>query len=163
VDGVEILKPPRDRFLAFSGGRDTVEVYDIELLRHPSFSVSGFLVHNCSDDLYRSVRPMLAVSRGRLLALSTPFGQRGFFFEEWERAAEAARKGLPATWHTVRVRATECPRITPDFLAEERIALGARWYRQEYETSFEEAVDAVFAFEDIQAALRNDITPMFGE
>jgi hypothetical protein len=35
------------------------------------------------DDLYRSVRPMLAVSRGRLVCLSTPFGRRGFFYEEW--------------------------------------------------------------------------------
>ena len=32
------------------------------------------------DDLYYSVRPMLAVSRGRMLALSTPFGKRGWFF-----------------------------------------------------------------------------------
>jgi phage terminase large subunit-like protein len=114
-------------------------------------------------DLYKAVRPMLAVSRGRLLALSTPFGKRGFFFEEWERSAEAARKGLPAKWHTVRVRATECPRISAEFLADERIALGERWYRQEYETSFEDTIDSVFAHEDIQAALRNDIQPLFGE
>jgi hypothetical protein len=30
-----------------------------------------------ADGLYRSVRPMLAVSKGRLVALSTPFGKRG--------------------------------------------------------------------------------------
>src|ERR671937_1135802 len=36
------------------------------------------------DDLYRSVRPMLAASQGRLVALSTPFGQRGWFYEEWQ-------------------------------------------------------------------------------
>jgi hypothetical protein len=35
-----------------------------------------------ADDLYRSVRPMLAVSQGRLVALSTPFGQRGWFYQE---------------------------------------------------------------------------------
>src|SRR5438445_2775179 len=38
------------------------------------------------DDLYRSVRPMLAVSRGRLVCLSTPFGKRGFFYEAWENS-----------------------------------------------------------------------------
>lgn len=37
-----------------------------------------------SDDLYRAVRPMLAVSNGRLILMSTPFGKRGHFFEEWE-------------------------------------------------------------------------------
>src|SRR5262245_50194801 len=47
------------------------------------------------DDLYRSVRPMLAVSRGRLVCLSTPFGKRGFFYREWEDAA--------APWHRVRI------------------------------------------------------------
>ena len=35
-----------------------------------------------SDDLYRAVRPMLAVSGGRVVLLSSPFGKRGFFFEE---------------------------------------------------------------------------------
>ena len=29
------------------------------------------------DELYYATRPMLAVSGGRLLALSTPFGKRG--------------------------------------------------------------------------------------
>src|SRR5262249_23592769 len=29
------------------------------------------------DDLYRSIRPMLAISQGRLICLSTPFGKRG--------------------------------------------------------------------------------------
>jgi hypothetical protein len=36
------------------------------------------------DDLYRAVRPMLAVSHGQIVAISTPFGQRGWFFNEWE-------------------------------------------------------------------------------
>jgi hypothetical protein len=35
------------------------------------------------DDLYFSIRPMLAVSGGRLVCLSTPFGKRGFFYEAW--------------------------------------------------------------------------------
>ena len=34
-----------------------------------------------SDVLYRSVRPMLAVSKGRLVCLSTPFGKRGWFLD----------------------------------------------------------------------------------
>ena len=35
------------------------------------------------DTLYRAVRPMLAVSGGRLILMSTPYGQTGHFFEEW--------------------------------------------------------------------------------
>jgi hypothetical protein len=40
------------------------------------------------DALYSSVRPMLAVSRGTLIALSTPFGKRGFFWREWEEGGQ---------------------------------------------------------------------------
>jgi hypothetical protein len=82
-----------------------------------------------ADDLYRSVRPMLAVSRGRLVCLSTPCGRRGFFWREWE-------SGGPG-WSRVRITWRDCPRITADFITEEERSLGERWVRQEYECSFE--------------------------
>ena len=37
-----------------------------------------------SDGLYRAIRPMLAVSAGRLILLGTPNGRRGHFFESWQ-------------------------------------------------------------------------------
>src|SRR5918999_1021098 len=36
-----------------------------------------------ANDLYASIRPMLAVSGGRLLAMSSPFGTRGWFYDAW--------------------------------------------------------------------------------
>lgn len=45
------------------------------------------------DALYHAVRPMLAVSGGRLIMMSTPFGKRGVFFEA--RAGNATRSPLP--------------------------------------------------------------------
>jgi hypothetical protein len=45
------------------------------------------------DDLYRSVRPMLAVSQGRLVCLSTPLGKRGYSFNEWSSALQAYSPG----------------------------------------------------------------------
>jgi hypothetical protein len=36
-------------------------------------------------------------------------------------------------------------------LAEERLAIGERWFRQEYETEFCDTVDAVFRTEDIES------------
>jgi hypothetical protein len=107
-----------------------------------------------ADALYYAVRPMLAVSQGRLVALSTPFGKRGWFHDEWHGEGD---------WERVRIVAGECPRITAEFLAEERRALGDRWYRQEYLCSFEDTIDAVFSYEDIQAALSNDVKPLFVE
>ncbi len=77
-----------------------------------------------ADELYLSVRPMLAVSGGRLIALSTPWGKRGWFHHEWTEGGEG--------WRRVKVTAAECPRISPEFLAQERAAIGDWWYLQEY-------------------------------
>ena len=54
---------------------------------------------------------MLAVSHGgQLMILSTPYGRRGFFFEV------ATRPELQ--YEVTTVQATECPRITPEFLVD---------------------------------------------
>ena len=87
------------------------------------------------DDLYRSVRPMLAVSQGRLLALSTPFGQRGWFYEEWVGAGP---------WQRIHIPWRQCPRITAEFIAEETRALGQSWVDQEYNGLFTAMEGLVF-------------------
>jgi len=108
-----------------------------------------------ADELYYAVRPMLAVSGGRLIMMSTPYGKRGVFHHEWT-------EGDGSAWERYEVPATECPRISPEFLEEERRALPARIYRQEYFNSFEETDDQVFSYEDVQAAMSEDVTPLFG-
>jgi hypothetical protein len=105
------------------------------------------------DALYYAVRPMLAVSGGALIMLSTPYGKRGVFFEEWQGG-----KG----WERYEVTAEECPRISLAFLEEERQALPRRIFRQEYECSFEETEDQVFSYEDVEGAMDPDVTPLFG-
>jgi len=79
------------------------------------------------DALYAAARPMLAVSQGRLVALSTPFGRQGWFWREWATGTAWERHEIP--W-------TLCPRIAPDFIGEERHALGDAWVEQEYACSF---------------------------
>ncbi len=105
------------------------------------------------DALYYGVRPMLAVGAGRLVAMSTPFGKRGWWHHEWTEGGDG--------WERVEVPATACPRISPAFLAEERRSLGDWWYRQEYCCSFEETSDQVFSYEDVMRAFDNDLTPLF--
>jgi hypothetical protein len=100
------------------------------------------------DQLYKSVRPMLAVSGGRLVLLSTPFGTRGFFYEEYERRA---------TWDYYEIPATQCPRITPEFLAEERETMGEWWFNQEYMCQFMDAQTAAFRSEDIQRIVSEEV------
>jgi hypothetical protein len=106
------------------------------------------------DGLYHAVRPMLAVSGGRLIMMSTPYGKRGVFFEEWEHGIG---------WESYEVTAAECPRIPESFLEEERRALPRRVYRQEYECQFEETEDQVFSHEDVTGAISPEVAPLFGE
>ena len=106
------------------------------------------------DPLYFAIRPMLAVSGGRLVCLTTPFGKRGFFHEEWS--------GTNA-WERVRITASECPRISKTFLEEERNSLGDWWYRQEYECEFADTTDQYFRTEDILRAFSDEVEPLFPE
>jgi hypothetical protein len=97
------------------------------------------------DALYYAVRPMLAVSGGRIVLLSTPFGKRGFFHHEWTEGGD--------DWRRVKITAHDCPRIKPEWLEAERRTIGDWWYSQEYDCAFVETTDQVFRFDDIQAAL----------
>jgi hypothetical protein len=103
------------------------------------------------DETIAAVRPMLAVSAGQLIALSTPFGTRGWWYEAW-------KSGGPA-WQRVRVTAADCPRITPAFLAEERAALGPWWFSQEYECDFMEAQTQAFTAELVEALFDEEVEP----
>ena len=100
------------------------------------------------DDLYLSVRPMLAVSGGRLLALSTPFGTRGWWYRAWHSEE---------TWERYRIAATECPRISSEFLAEERQAMGQWWFDQEYMCKFLENHNQPFGAAELNAAFSEDV------
>jgi hypothetical protein len=103
-----------------------------------------------SDELYFAIRPMLAVSQGRLVALSTPFGTRGWFYEAW-RSSER--------WERFEVPATDCPRISPEFLEEESRTIGAWWFAQEYGCQFMDAESQPFRREDVERAFQEEVQP----
>jgi hypothetical protein len=103
-----------------------------------------------SDALYQAIRPMLAVSGGDILLLSTPFGKQGFFFETWTEGR---------AWHQVKVTAYDCPRISPVWLEQERNTIGDFWFEQEYLCEFKDNVSAVFRYEDIMSARDHSIAP----
>jgi hypothetical protein len=104
------------------------------------------------DALYYAIRPMLAVSGGSLMMLSTPYGKRGVFYEEWTKGAG---------WERYEVPASECPRIPAAFLEEERATLPSWAFRQEYQCSFEETEDQVFTLDVIERAVTGDVKPLF--
>jgi hypothetical protein len=106
-----------------------------------------------ADDLYQAVRPMLAVSGGRILLLSTPHGKRGFYHEEYT-------DGGP-DWTRVTVTAHQVPRIPRAWLEAERARIGDWWFRQEYLCEFVDTDDQVFGYDLVMRAITSDVAPLF--
>lgn len=104
------------------------------------------------DELYASLRPVLALSGGRLVALSTPWSTRGWWYQAWKSAEP---------WERYHVTAAQCPRISPGFLEEERRTMGEWHYRQEYLGEFMDDAFAVFRNEDIEAMFNTDVPPLW--
>jgi hypothetical protein len=108
------------------------------------------------DEVYYAVRPMLATrSDGALWLLSTPFGRRGFFWKEWEKGGKA--------WERIRVSGPECPRISREFLAEEKRTQPEWWYRQEYLCEFVDVTDSAFNHQAVLAAVRPEVEALDDE
>jgi len=105
------------------------------------------------DDLYNSVRPMLAVSNGRHVIMSTPFGKRGHFHKIWSEERDL--------WESYEIPAEQCPRITPEFLAEEMRT--NPWYEQEYHCKFMETEDQVFSNETIRMLFDTPVEPLWSD
>ena len=85
--------------------------------------------------------------------MSTPFGTRGHFYESWQNGGDS--------WDRISVPATQCPRISKEFLEEERRSMGEWWFEQEYMCQFKESVDSVFSHEVVMAAMSDEIRPLF--
>jgi len=141
--------------LEFPNGSRIVGLPGNEATTRGFSAVSLLLVDEASrvtDDLYRALRPMLAVSGGGLWLMSTPFGKRGFFWETWENGG--------SEWERIRVPATDCARIPAGFLEEERAAMGDQWFRQEYLCEFVDTVSGVFDRDLVDGAISAEFEPL---
>lgn len=134
-----------------NGSRIVIVAADSGTLR--GYSSVDLLVHDeagwIADAVFDAAGPMVAVSQGRVVMLSTPNGARGRFYDSWEH-------GGPG-WHRVSVTADQISRIDPGWLARERERLPASVFRSEYFCEFTEASGAVFREEDIQAMFARDV------
>jgi len=90
---------------------------------------------------------MLAVSKGRLIEMSSPNGKRGHFYENWQGGIDVER---------IKIVGRECPRIAAEFLEKMRQKLGPMLYSHEFEGEFIDAESSAFSFEMIELALVSD-------
>src|SRR5258708_4221761 len=114
------------------------------------------------DESYFAVRPMIATKpHAKVIVMSTPFGTRGFYWEEYKRILDQKMSilfdGESGRWLYIEVPAEECPRITPEFLAEEKETMGEWWFEQEYHNKFMDALTAAFRSEDIARIVKKDV------
>jgi hypothetical protein len=134
------------RIIALPGTERTIRGYaavDLVIIDEAS---------RCDDELLAATRPMLATSNGRLIALSTPAGRRGWFYQSWSSGDD---------WHRTRVAASDCPRITKEFLDEELRELGAQRFSEEYGLEFIDPDEAVFPSAIIDNAFSAEVQPLW--
>lgn len=106
-----------------------------------------------SDTLYYSILPMLAVSRGQIILMSTPHGRTGHYFTEYTSDSDWVRIEIP--WF-------QCSRILKEDIEEFRRSLGPWWFKQEFECQFMDTEDSLFSYEDIKNSFDPDLEPLFG-
>jgi hypothetical protein len=99
------------------------------------------------DDVFESAEPMLAVSSGAVWILSTPNGKRGYFYKAF----------TSSDWVKLKVKASECGRISGAFLKNQLKKLGARMFAQEYECEFVELDRGVFDAESVDGAFQRKV------
>ncbi len=148
-DNPASLQFPRGgRIVALPGRPDTVV----------GFSGVSLLIFDeaarVPDELFEALNPVLAVSGGHLWALSTPKGQRGFFWRLVTRPAAGDN------WLRIQAPATECSRISAEFLTAQRRDLPDRKFRQEYLCEFLEPEGAVFSAAALANLLTDDVLPL---
>jgi hypothetical protein len=105
-----------------------------------------------ADELLVATRPMLATTNGRLIALSTPAGRRGFFYEAWHSDSD---------WLRIRVSVSQCPRISKEFLADELKTLGPMRFSEEYQLEFRDDTESVFLGDLIDRAFTAEVQPLW--
>lgn len=105
-----------------------------------------------TDELVAAIRPSLATTNGRMIALSTPYGRQGWFYKAWSEGQG---------WERTKVTAYDCGRISKEFLEGERAELGEWMFAQEYGCEFTDTDTQFFASEIIERALTDDVEPLF--
>jgi hypothetical protein len=96
------------------------------------------------DGLIAAVTPMLATTDGDLVALTTPAGKRGWFYEQWQ---------FGTGWQRTKRTALDCPRISKSFLERERERLGPVAFNVEYMCEWLDDGTSAFSSELVEAAL----------
>ncbi len=140
--------PNASRIIALSGNEKTVRGYSAPKLI--VVDEAAFV----SDELWHSASPMLS-GGGRVVALTTPNGRQGWFYDQWQNGG--------ALWERIKIAAADTPRITEEFLAQERASKPAWRIAQEYDVEFADNDQTLFGSDLIEAAITPSVRPLLSQ
>jgi hypothetical protein len=124
------------------------------------------------DPTYFAVRPMMTGTRTNLIAMTTAFGKRGWFFHAWTESSNWRKILVRVPWDPYNGRLVDAmpedefrdywaergvhayysPRHDKRFLEDELDNIGDVWFRQEYCCEFLDEGGSLFSYDDIIAA-----------
>lgn len=97
------------------------------------------------ESLFSALSPMLSISNGDLMLLSTPNGKLGFFWDVWDKGGE--------DWDKYEIPWWMCPRHNEQRLMALKQVIGQYRFGVEFECQFYDPEDAVFSSDDLEAAM----------
>ncbi|MEW1989190.1 terminase family protein [Brevibacterium casei] len=103
------------------------------------------------DDVFASVLPMVA-SDGQMIALSTPWGRRGWFYDLHEETGNG--------WERHKVTVYESDQYTPARISEVKASLGSFVFASDYLCEFGDTDSQLFSTENVRAAFTPGIQPL---
>ena len=141
------ILPNHARLIGLPGVADTNRGYPAHLL---IFEEAAYV----PDPLWNALTASLVATQGQLWLISSAGAKFGFFYQQWNE------KLIP--WTRFCVTANECPRISPESLAEQRIFLGESDFRREFHCEFSSDGPQVIPLEFLDRAF-DDSVPSFNQ
>ena len=137
--------PNQARLIGLPGVADNNRGYPAHLL---IFEEAAFV----PDPLWKSLTASIVATQGRLWLISSAGSQFGFFHHQWHETE------IP--WSRFRVTADQCPRISPESLAEQRILLGESDFNREFQCEFTAEGPQVISLESLNRAFDPTVPPI---
>jgi|TARA_R100000501_G_C2630136_1_gene125243 hypothetical protein len=95
------------------------------------------------EEVWTAVTPMLAVSKGTMILLSTPFGKGGYFYDCFQKD----------NFSKFHVSSEDCSRMDPEHLKSEKESMTNLQYAQEYLGEFVDELRQFFPTELIKSCM----------
>ena len=143
--------PPQCEGFTLANGASVIALPDNEE-KIRCFSAPSLIVVDeaafASDTLFTALEPMLSVSNGTLMLLSTPNGQTGYFYEKWHQQN--------SPWTRILGTLEDCPRISEEAIKKLRESMSEETFQQEFDCQFVAAGGQYISLETFRKCLRDD-------